>query len=226
MPSPAVRRILLENSPLKWGVLPGVAGSYFSTQDSAANSIIGDIDIDGRVALADYTPTLIQDFAAKDQPGQFAYLFRYDTVGALQLFWSVDGAALKSAQSTVAVSASDGSQIYVRAYLDVDNGAGGYSVYFYTSPDGVAWTQLGATVTAAGVTSIFNSSASLLVGTGLTAGTYATGKYYRVRIYNGNRSNGTLAVDFNPASYRGANNWVSDTGEIWTITGRASVTAA
>ena len=38
----------------KWGSLPGVSGSYFSTPDSVAASITGDIDIRVKVAMTDW----------------------------------------------------------------------------------------------------------------------------------------------------------------------------
>lgn len=210
---------------VKWGVCPNQTTSYFSAPDFAAARIVGDLDIDARIALASYTPTLAQEIFSKDAVGQFAYLLRVDTSGFPTLYWSQDGSTLKSAVSTTALSNAANTQAYIRAYLDADNGASGYSVYFYTSPDGSNWTQLGSTVTAAGVTSIFAGTSVLAAGRSFTSSNQVNGKIYRVRVYNGNRSTGTLAVDFNPSLWTSGATWTSATGETWTINGNATVFA-
>jgi hypothetical protein len=48
--------------------------------------------------------------------------------------------------------------------MDVDNGSSERVHKYYTSDDGVSWTQLGTTITTAGTTSIFNSTSPLEIG--------------------------------------------------------------
>jgi hypothetical protein len=118
--------------------------------------------------------------------------------------------------------------------LDVDNGAGGNTVTFYTStndpstnPTSIAWTPLGAPVVNAGTTSIFAGTANLDYGAaaGGTANLF-TGQIYRAQVYNGIfGAGGTLAADFNPqAVITGSTSFQSAaTGETYTVNGAGSI---
>jgi len=223
MPSPAVRRILLGAQAEKWGVLPGVAGSYFSTPDSVVNQITGDIDVRVKAVAADWTPTTDKIVVAKDNGAaqRDVILFLRGSSARLEFWTSANGSAFRVAAATAAIPFADGTVGWVRATRQASTG----NTNFYTSQDGVTWTQLGTADVTTTVGAINAGSASVTVGIlgDLTSGPF-NGKIYRAQIYNG--INGTLAVDFNPSSYKGANRWLSDTGEIWTINGSASVTSA
>lgn len=72
----------------------------------------------------------------------------WTTAGRLAWHHSVDGTTFISDRiSTVAIPASVGNPIWVRALYEYTAGTG-FSAKFYTSPadDGVTWTQLGTTV--------------------------------------------------------------------------------
>lgn len=200
-------------------VLPGVSGNYASTPDTTANSITGDIDLRVRVTMTDYTPASIQAFIAKDTEGAGgrSYAFFMNTDGTLGLIWSEDGTALKTKASTSATSVTDGATKWLRAVLDVDNGAVGNDVFFYTSNDGVTWTQLGTTVTTAATTSIFNSTSVDEVGSSATGtNKLFIGQIRRAMILNGIA--GTIVNDFNPNNaVAGATTVNGLTGEVWTI---------
>ncbi len=206
--------------------LPGTSGHYASTPDSAANSITGDIDIRVKVAKTDWTPATADCYAAKWNTS-LAWLFRGQTTGELIYNWSADGASSVATKvSSVATGFIDGTVHWVRVTHDVDNGAGGNDVKFYTSEDGVNWTQLGTTQTTAGTTSIFNSTAVVEVGSasGGTAN-QLNGKIYSAQIYD--EIDGTTPlVDFNPhrdATTPTGTITSSTTGEVWTINGASSV---
>jgi hypothetical protein len=69
---------------------------------------------------------------------------------------------------------------WLRATLDVDDGAGNCIVKFYTGDDGTNWTQLGTTVTTAGTASIFDSTAVLETGSlGVGTANLLNGTVYR-----------------------------------------------
>lgn len=216
--------------------LPGTASNYASTPDSAANSITGDIDFRVKVAPDDWTPATYQTLMNKGgNAGTFAFLFRLEiSSGRLFLFTSPDGTALVSATATVAVpGVMDGVSTWVRVTRDVDNGAAGNTTKFYYSTDYNAdtlsgtWTQIGADVTNAGVTSIFNSSAIVEVGTKTTGlQEFLSGKIYRAQMFNGIA--GTLVAEFNPdaRTTAGATSFVSATGETWTINQSGGTPAA
>lgn len=197
--------------------LPGEAGDFASTPDSAALDITGDIDIRCKAAGTDWSPSTQRELVAKNttDSSQFSYLFRLNTSGYLTLYWSENGTTLKLQTSSEIVPTSDGTIKWVRATLDVDNGAGGYSIRFYYSDDGNAWTQLGTTKTAAGVTSIFSGTGVVRVGArGNTSLGPFDGKIYYAEIRNG--IDGDPVAIFDPHFIVGTTGSMP-TGERWTI---------
>ena len=212
----------------KAGDLPGSSGDYFSTPDSVAASITGDIDLIARVDQPDWAAANARAVISKFSGGQ-AYQLNLYSATRLNLLWR-DAVGIKSKSS---VSAPIVSGInWIRATLDVDNGAGGYTVNFYTSadsttdPDAVVWVQVGVALTTAGVTSILDDSGALQVGAAAGGtGSLFTGTIYRAQVYNG--IDGTLAVDFNANDAdAGDSSWASSTtGETWTANGNAAITS-
>lgn len=88
-----------------------------------------------------------------------------DETGHLVWVWSATGAAdVATVTSTAVVPFANGTPGWVKVEFDVDNGASGNDVKFYTSPDGSTWTQLGTTVTTAGVTSISSTFLNYYLG--------------------------------------------------------------
>lgn len=218
----ASRPPYLAYSGTKYLYLPGVAGNYASTPDSAAFPT-GDIDIIVRASADDWTPGGFKTFIAKwPSAGQFSFRLMISSANVLQLRWTEDGTTQKTSSSTAAPTVSDGETIWIRCTLDVDNGAAGNDVKFYTAADSAteptSWTQLGTTVTTAGVTSIFNGTGNGEIGTdNLGLADAFAGKIYRAIIKSG--IDGTTVVDFNPsdASDAATSFASSATGETWTI---------
>lgn len=169
--------------------LPGTVGNGVFSLDAAALDIVGDLTVTARVAMDDWTPAADSTFVSKWLDNvQRSWQFQLQTNGTLRFLWTTDGSTIQTASSTVAITTvvADGETIHVAVTFDVDNGAAGKSVRFWTSTDGSIWTQLGATVTTAGVTSIFSSTAVLCVG-GVTlfgAGLVA-GNIYDVSVRTG-----------------------------------------
>lgn len=211
--------------------LPGTAGSYVSTPDSAAVSIVGDIDIRVRASADDWTPVAYQGLAAKfAAAGQRSWRFQIGgSTGQLIYEWSADGTTLISKASTVAPTVVDGSPLWVRVTHDVDNGATGNDVKFYTAPDvnGAAgtWTQLGATVTTAGVTSIFDSTSTLALGTREGTVEMLVGKVYAFELRSG--LDGILVASFYAGNWPRLGSTIpSVTTETWTLLSAAAVLGA
>jgi hypothetical protein len=177
--------------------LPGIASNYASAPDSAALDITGDIDLRLKLALDDWTPSALTYLFSKYQgAGNVSYAMSITTAGLLQLSWSVLGTTIITKTSTVAPTVTDGSTLWVRATLDVDNGAVGNDVKFFTSTDGLTWTQLGTTVTTAGTTSIYAGTSVLEIGSVLNGTSNAArGKFFRAQVLNG--IGGTVAFDAN-----------------------------
>jgi hypothetical protein len=158
----------------KYGDLSGVSGDYFSTPDSAANSVTGDLELVCRVAMDDYTPAGNEALIAKWLPTGNERSYRMSiqaTTGKLHFQSSANGTGVVAGLSTVALPTPDTQATWIRATLDADDGGGNRVYKFYTSTketndrDEVDdWTQLGATVTSAGATSIYDSTTVLEVG--------------------------------------------------------------
>ena len=177
-------------------VLPGVAGNYASTPDSAAVSITGDIDIRANTSLnnwSDVSRILGRYLSASNDR---SYVFLVNGNGTLGFIWSSLGTLGSTAtvNSTAPTGFSAFSRKWIRVTLDVDNGAGGHDIRFYTSDDGLIWSQLGDTVVGVGATSIYDGVADLWVGSAQGfSSAVLTGNVYRAQIYNG--INGTLVFD-------------------------------
>jgi len=186
------------NSAVNCLVLNGATGNYASSPDSAALDIVGDIDLRTQVALADWTPGIAMVLLSKfvGSGNQRSWSLRIETSGAILYQWSTTGADQLAAASTANPSVSDLGTIWIRVTHDVNNGAGGNTVTFFTSADGLTWTQLGAAVVAAGTTSIFNSISPVEVGSrGAGTDLPMVGRSLRAQIYNG--IDGTLVFDAN-----------------------------
>jgi hypothetical protein len=177
--------------------LPGIASNFASTPDAAALDITGDLDLRLKLALDDWTPSALTYLFSKYQgAGNVSYAMSITTAGLLQLSWSVAGTTIISKTSTVAPTVTDGSTLWIRATLDVDNGAAGNDVKFFTSDDGLTWTQLGTTVTTALTTSIYAGTSVLEIGSVLNGTSNAArGKFFRAQVLNG--IGGTVAFDAN-----------------------------
>src|SRR6266540_284013 len=184
-------------------VLPGMGGSYASAPDSPAISVTGDLDLRMKLAADDWTPVeedaLISNFVGGSTVN--GYMLSLASTGQLRLNWAEDATntRLRSALSTVAVSAADGTAKWVRATLDIDNGLAGCDAKFYTSDDGVTWTQLGATVAQAGVTLVNDGTRPLHIGLQANGLTWPlNGKVYYAEVRNG--IDGAVVAAFNPAA--------------------------
>ena len=199
--------------------LPGTSGNTATTPDAAALDIVGDIDIRAKIAPDDWTPAAASAIVAKFTAtgNQRSYSLLLSTAGALVLEFSVDGTAVITKTSTANLGALAASAVkWVRATMDVDNGASGYTVRFYSSDDGSTWTQLGADVVTATATSIFASTAVLELG-GRTGGTtdLFAGKIFEAEVQTGIAG---TAVAHPVATTSG----ITDaTGLVWTVNGTA-----
>lgn len=194
-------------------VSPVSAGAFDTTHrantpDAASLDIAGDLDLrversgrfDGGILIAKTN----------------AYYLSASTQGVLRFQWYDASAVIRGYNSTDVAPTHE--RYAYRAVLDVDNGAGGSTVTFYTSPTiGGTWTQLGLPiVTAAGVTSIRNSLEGACVGGGSDSFTY------KGQILNG--ISGTIVAnpDFTIQS-EGATSFADSTGKTWTLGGRSTV---
>jgi hypothetical protein len=181
-------------------VLSGLTSNYASTPDSAALDVTGDAEWVFSVAMNDWTPAAVIDMAVRGNadPNR-AWFIRLNTAGTIRFTWYSTGSAASAmtATSTVAVPFSDGQRGWIKVTLDVDNGASGSDVKFYSSTDGTTFTQLGTTVTQAGVTSLPSITAPIFIfwGDALGAAPFA-GTAYSFTFRNGIGGTTVLDADF------------------------------
>jgi len=216
--------------PARFVSLDGT-NDFIETPDAAALRVTGDLDLRADLAMDDWTPVSTLFVISKDDLTQRAYDFDVQTSGSLRLLW-FSGGSVKLGVSTVAPTVTNGDRLQIRATLDVDNGASGHDVKFYTRASGTdltddtGWTQLGSTVTTAGTTSIDAATARMTLGAfGNPAQAFVAGDLYDAVIKDG--IDGTLVARFNPndAGIGATSVTDSDTGLVWTINGGTSVSA-
>jgi hypothetical protein len=206
--------------------LPGVVGNFLSVPDENALDITGDIDLRVQVALDVWT-SAARALLSKWVTGAFSYLLEMRPTGSMRLTWN-DGSSNVNATSTVVTGFAPNSVNWVRVTLDVDNGASGHDVNFFTSSDGVTWTQLGSTVTGGSTTSIFAGTATINVGARSNGlGDPSAGKFYRAQVLDGINGTTVLDIDCDAITDGSATSFQAVTGQTVTInrstSGRKSV---
>jgi lysophospholipase L1-like esterase len=110
--------------------------------------------------------------------GTYAYQFFVSAGGTPTLAWSPDGTTILTATGGAAAWAGfeNGARKHVRVTLDCNNDAGGYEVKFYTSDNGITWTQTGTTTTGGSTTTVYSPNQNIQMGSrGNAAGSDSAG---------------------------------------------------
>jgi hypothetical protein len=198
-------------------------GVFVSVPDSPATSVTGDMDVRIKVAFTDWTPVSLLTLGSKNgNAGARSWWLDLNSSGNLILTISADGTNFVSKTSTAPAPFADGTTGWIRFTLDVDNGAGGYDVTFYTSTDGNTWTQLGTVVTTAGTTSLFDTvSPTQLIGRG-AGGTGDAGlKAYAMQVRTGINGPPVVDIDLDALPETGTT-FTDYAGNICTLNGTAT----
>lgn len=165
-------------------------GSLTRTMDPTLfGEVTGDLDVRIDLALDDWTPGA--DVSLSGRWGSStakSWRLRQKTSGAPSLEYTADGSTIVTATASAAVPFSDGQRGRLRVTLDIDNGASGKDVKFWTQAIGATtWTQLGSTQTSAGTIGALNAPGGVsyeLGGTG-SATSVMAGKVYGYGIRQG-----------------------------------------
>lgn len=205
--------------------LDGDPSGVVSTPHAAALNITGDLDVsvefDADLTDISQSQALIGKWGATAAVRSWS--LRY-YAGLIILDWVDASAAALNAFLTIERYAGAA----LRATLDVDNGAGGWTVRFYQadSLDG-PWTQIGGDISASGTTSIQSTPSSpLTLGVSTPAASPPrvpfTGTARRFQVRSG--IGGTLVAnpDFR-ALADGTTSFADTTGLTWTVNGTAEV---
>jgi hypothetical protein len=213
--------------------LAGESGSYASCPDSAGTSVTGDIDVRIDVTLWDWTNPV--DLAGKyGSAGTRSWALYRTFDGLLAFRWSTDGTAFLERFSTLPIPVPAGGawRVGLRATLDVNDGAGGHVVTFYTTRETVAgeedlttatWVQLGDPVTTAGTTSIFDGTAATYAGA-VQAGSTALleGRLWELQVRSGIGGSVVAGPRFRDQT-AGASSFADAAGNTWTLAGDAQL---
>jgi hypothetical protein len=202
-------------------------GTRARVASTSAIDITGDLDVRIELSIG----------ARPSSAGEIIPVGRYDpTPGSRSwqlgffygvfpaLTWSADGTAINFIVCPLPAMPVSQRTVF-RTTLDVDNGAGGWTVNFYLaeSMDG-PWEQISDPITGTGVTSIYNAPVPLDVGSaiGQNEENVLRGSVYRLQVRDG--IDGTLVVDTDfTAQTPGVTSFVDDTGLTWDLQGLAEI---
>lgn len=218
----------------------GVNTAFASTPDVAALDVVGDLDIRFRIAPASWATGAVQRVGGKwGAAGQRSYMISLREDGRIALSWSVLGTIEATKSSTIAVPFTAGNIGWIRATLDVDDGAAGRLVSFYTGttdtddPAAVVWTPLGTFAPDAGTTAIWPSTTAFHFGVeGPGSALPFRGKIHAGAVMAG--IGGTLVLDARftstaagwvPGETAGGTGVDFTTGKVITIAGVARIVA-
>lgn len=199
---------------------------YFSAPDSTLTDINEDFEIEACVSLNDWTPAGDQPIVTKwdnTVSNQRCYWFGVvnGSTGLLRLLISTTGANTIIYNSSVAPSFTDGTRYWVKVSYVKNNGTNSTAT-FYTSTDGIAYTQLGSVVTGSTVASMFNGTAQTRIGSDYQP-TFLAGKIWYARLDTATKR----VIDFIPWNQSASlSTWVDDNGNTWTGQSSAVINSA
>ncbi|MDF2705549.1 MAG: hypothetical protein K0R62_1201 [Nonomuraea muscovyensis] len=219
------------NTPFRWGYNTGSPWVEMRTVENALTTpgstsfAVGDLDLRLDVAL--------NVWASRDLAGRYlptgdnrAWAVTVLSTGQLAFYWTPIG-ILESriaVLSTVPVPAHNGQRLAIRVTLDVDNGASGYTVRFYTgrAVDDTDWELLGDPVVGASTTSVFDGIADIELGRVVYLdGAALAGRLYAFRLLNG--IGGTVVASMDASDAEPGDSSFTSGGLVWTAVNGASL---
>jgi hypothetical protein len=220
------------NTPFRWGYtvgspwaqMTGAAGNKLSTPDSAALAVT-DLDLRIEVALEDWSAQCKLGGRFPAGAGQRSWALLMAADGQVSLYWSPDGTAMLTRFSTENIRAYHGQRLALRVTLDVNNGAGGYELRFYTgrTVDDAEWNLLGDPVVGAATTAVFDGTAGIELGevSGLVENTL-NGRLFAFKLMTG--IGGATAVGMTTADAVPGGASFTSGGVVWTVAGGTVLT--
>ncbi|WP_326797441.1 hypothetical protein OG946_20140 [Streptomyces sp. NBC_01808] len=210
----------------------GGAGDRAHVAAGPELAVAGDLDLRVEVALDRLpnrsgvnAPQVTELMSRWDANGRM-WALQLDNYGRPGLAWSQTGSDVGEGIATAPLPYAAGTRFALRAVLDVDNGAGGHAVTFYTAPSLAGpWQQLGEVRTGAGTTGINTTGAVLLeLGDSSALGVApGAGRWYRAQVLNGIDGPAVAAADFTTLP-PGTRSFTDAAGRDWQLDGAAEVT--
>ncbi|MGP3686537.1 hypothetical protein ACTVZO_17825 [Streptomyces sp. IBSNAI002] len=223
------------NTPVRFSVTgpeaylatTGVSGDIVATPDHASLDIVGDIDVRIEVT-ADWSRSVQQILMGKwpSVDGQRSWYLRIIN-GLLVFVWTPTGLFANAVAASTLMPQLP-RRAAVRATLDVNNGAGGWTVGLYWAETLAGpWTQF-STVTGTGVTSIHSGTAPLEIAPTHVNGTETRlpwkGRLHRAEVRSGISGSVVASPDVR-ALAPGTTSWADSAGRTWTLAGAAEISA-
>lgn len=226
------------NTPLRWGyragspwaAVDGTDGNELTTPHSAGFDVT---DVDLRLDLALETWANGQNLAARyvASGNNRSWAVELAGTGQVTFLWSPDGtlASRISQFSTIPVVAYNGQRLALRITLDVDNGASGYELRFYTgrTVDDAEheWSLLGDPIVGGATTAVYDATAGLELGDiADLAEDSMSGKLHAFKLFSGIGVAGTLVASMLASDAGVGAASFSSGGLTWTVAGGAEMT--
>lgn len=214
----------LAAEPTSYVYLPGVGANGITVAYTSGLTVTGDLTVVVDTASDSWASGIWTWVSQNNGVGTDKnYEFSLNSNGTLRYAFTTTGSGGTTNNSSVAVSMSAGERRFIAVTHDVDNGASGNDVRFWTSPDGSTWTQLGTTQTNAGVVARWASTSAMAIGYEASSGRYPAAKIYRVQVTSGVGSGGApggttvLDVDTSVLTTGSATSFQAATGQTVTI---------
>lgn len=153
---------------------------------SQSPHIAGVIDVRVKLTMDNWTTPASSMNICGRAPGapSRSWYFRISTSGILSFVYSTEGTNVVTRSAVTTLGLANGATSWIRAVFTPDDGAGNNTTSFWKSPDGIAWTQVGTTVTAAGAVTLFNPAAGTYECGGLQGVSVAI-KTHEIQIRDG-----------------------------------------
>ncbi|MFG2976308.1 hypothetical protein ACGFYY_25410 [Streptomyces sp. NPDC048331] len=225
------------NTPIRYSVdganvglvLPSAVFARAQTSDAPVLDFTGDIDI-----RADVTPAYWQGQRGEggwDLVGKWgtspsnSWSLIVTEAGCLSLVWTEDGFTELTATS-LPLGFEPWQRAAVRVTLDVNNGASGRTIVFYTSDTITGtWTQLGDPVVQAGATSINSGIAPLRVGDFIYGSTRGNARIINAIEVRSGIGGTVVANPVFSSRPSGSGLFTDGAGRTWDLYGDATITS-
>jgi hypothetical protein len=210
----ASQPLILPHTGTNYVFLPRVVGNYFSSPYNGSIALRDDFDIKAEIQpnLSGASQVIFGN-SSTILNTTIKLSFNINSNNGLRLQTSFNNSVSLIYDSTANIPS-----ITTRQWVRVTRVRSTGVIRFFTSLDGVTWTQLGTNVSGTTVqlpndTSVYEVGS---VGVGTSTNLFQ-GIIYRVLVSQ--TIDGAAALDFNPANYSRAtsqSSWTSTTGEVWT----------
>lgn len=186
----ANRAVYLQHTGENYLYMPGIAVSNLPSEIGyhADMNIAGRMAVAYKLAPADWTPAAIQWLGGRDRTSNATWRTSLMTDGTLRWTSWVTAIGEVHTSSTVSTAGlvTDNVPFWIAFEHIPNNGSGNCETLFYTSPDGITWTQLGTTVLGTTHAALV-STAAMEIGTvaaGVSTNKFV-GRFYEAKLIDG-----------------------------------------